>query len=555
MTTTAVPATGMPRPRNVALGPGAMQNWSDLDHHPAGGSRAQRELVARLVRPEHRVAIVGPHSLDLVVGVASYVSQLTVIIRSIPDAVVVGDALQDHENVEVICACAATLLTQPDPFDVVIALDDLSRVWSLECEPMSWQQLYDGVAALVATDGTLCLGVENELGLHSMTQLRSRYTSDHDEDWSVTATFDATRPRSRDALMQLSAGSGATRLLGALPTWQEQTVLVTDLDSLSPAMTSMLGALTLGSGAFRRVGADPTRVTRAAVLSGRLTELVSGWVLVSSASALPALDGAAIIADDGAGRVATYDDQGGSVRRQIDGLPDATVSISASSQLVSGVALDLCAAEDLSGLRTLLGRFYQWLEQSASDGIVPASAADTRLDNVVLDGAGFECLMGAESSRSLPDAAWAALSDLVVLVRARGSRHPWPAATDDATMLAVLGAMVGLNEVPQELLVGRESADPLMPANDVAGLLAVIERLTATNAALSSRSRWFEERLNLREREMRTRAERHRKELELATKQQRILQDSAEDLRRSITFRTGEALINPIRRLGGNLRR
>lgn len=553
MTTT--PTTGTSRPSNVALGPGAMQNWSDLEHRPAGASRAQRELVARVVRPEHRVAVVGPHSLDLIVGLASYVSQLTVIIRSIPDAVVVGDALQDHENVEVICACAATLLTRPEPFDVVIALDDLSRVWSLESEPMSWRQVYDGVAALVAPDGTLCLGVENELGLHCITQLRSRYTSDHNEDWSVTATFDASRPRSPEAVLRLSADAGSARLLGALPTWEEQTVLVTDLDSLTPSLTAMLGALTLGSGAFRRVGADPTRVTRAAVLSGRLTELVSGWVLISGPTPAAELTGAAIIADDGAGRVATYDEHDGRVRRRIGGLPDAVVSISASSQLLSGVVLDLCAAEDLSSLRVLLRRFYDWLADGASDGIVPAGAADTRLDNVVLDGAGFQCLMGAEDGRSLPDAAWAALADLVVLIRARGSRHPWPAATDDATMLAVLGSMIGLDGVPQELLAVRDTADPLMPANDVAGLLAVIERLTATNAALSSRSRWFEERLNLREREMRTRAERHRKELELATKQQRILQDSAEDIRRSITFRTGEALINPIRRLGGNLRR
>ena len=555
MTTTAIPAGGASRPRNVQLGPGAMQNWSDLEHHPAGASAAQRALVQEVLRSGQRVAVVGPHSLDLITGIAPQVSHLSVITRSIPDAVTIGNALQEHESVDVQCASAATLLQQPEPYDLVIALDDVTRVWSPESEPMSWAQVYDAVRRLVAPGGRLLLGVENELGLQRITSLHSRYTSDHDEDWSVTATFDATRPRSLQALTDVADGVGSVQVLGALPTWQEQTVLVSGVDELSPELTTLLGALTLGSPTYRRVGADPTRMTRAAVLSGRLPHLCSGWILVTGPSPVTAYTGASILADDAAGRVATYTNVDGRVLRRVPGAPDAVVPVSARAESLAGTALDACAAQDVAALRSLLVRYRAWLVASAKDGVLPRDVADVRVDNVVLDDDGFQALAPAEDDRALDEATWAALADLVLVIRARGSRHPWPAATDDTTMLATLGAMVGLpaDGVPQGLLAAAD--EPVgLPAHDVSGLLAVVDRLTETNEALASRSRWFEERLNVREREMRARAERHRKELELAVKQQRILQDSAEDLRRSITYRAGAAIINPIRKLGGNLR-
>ncbi|NYJ73946.1 class I SAM-dependent methyltransferase [Allobranchiibius huperziae] len=556
MTTTAIPAGGTSRPHNVQLGPGAMQNWSDLEHHPAGASAAQRAVVQELVRPGQRVAVVGPHSLDVITGIASQVAHLSVITRSIPDAVTIGNALLEHESVDVQCASAATLLEQPEPYDLVVALDDVTRVWSPESEPMTWAQVYDAVRRLVAPGGRLLLGVENELGLQRITSLHSRYTSDHDEDWSVTATFDASRPRSLQALIDVADGdTGSVQVLGALPIWQEQTVLVSGIDELSPELTTLLGALTLGSPAYRRVGADPTRMTRAAVLSGRLPHLCSGWILITGPTPVQAYAGAGILADDPAGRVATYTDVDGQVLRRVPGASDAIVPVSASAESLSGTALDACAAQDVAGLRALLVRYRAWLVANATDGVLSRDVADTRVDNVMLDDDGFQALAPAEDDRPLDEATWAALADLVLVIRARGSRHPWPAATDDTTMLATLGAMVGLpaDGVPEGLLAAADETAGL-PAHDVSGLLAVVERLTETNEALASRSRWFEERLNVREREMRARAERHRKELELAVKQQRILQDSAEDLRRSITYRAGAAIINPIRKFGGNLR-
>ncbi|XAS75974.1 class I SAM-dependent methyltransferase [Dermatophilaceae bacterium Sec6.4] len=563
MTNTATPAGGAhrsSRPSNVLLGPGAAQNWSDLEHSPAGSSAAHRAVLAQVARPEHRVVVLGPHCLDLIVGLADQVSALTVIIRSIPDAVTIGNALADREHVDVICADAATLATQPEPYDVVVALDDLTRVWSSESEPTTWAAMYAATQALLAPGGTLLLAVENELGLAQLTSLHSRYTSDRDEDWSVTATFDDTRPRSSRALAQVAASAGHTQILGALPTWQEQTVLISEFDDASAPMTTLLGALTLGSPAYRRVGADPSRVTRAAVLSGRLAQLCSGWLLITGSAPVPGLAATTIIADDLVDRAATYVETGERIVRRVPGAPDTELSISDDARLLSGLALDACAAQDLPGLRELLGRYRSWLVATTEqDGTLPAAYADTRLDNVLLDSPGsanFTALAPGDRAVEVDTATWSALADLVLVIRARGARHPWPVATDDATMLATLGAMVGLpgRDAPQDLLPAGDDISAQLPAHDVPGLLAVIERLTETNAALSARSRWFEERLNIREREMRVRAERHAAELKLALKQQSILQASAEDLRRSITYRTGAALINPIRKLGGNLR-
>ncbi len=554
MTTPATLTSGNTRPDNVRLGPGAMQNWSDLKHHPAGASAAHRELIQQVLRPHYRVAVVGPHALDLITGIAPQVAHLSVITRSIPDAVVIGRALAEYAAADVLCASAAALTEQPEPYDVVIALDDLARVWSLESEPMTWAKVYDGVRRLLHPGGTLLLGVENELGLHRLTSLRSRYTSDRDEDWSVTATFDATRPRSAQALAELTDWE-SVQVLGALPTWQEQTVLVSNPDELTPQMSTVLGAVTLGSTAFRRVGADPTRVTRAAVLSGRLAEFSSGWVLLAGPTGSAAVDGVRIIADDAAGRVVTYREEGGQVVRRIAGSPDVAMTVGPDSQSLAGVALDACAGQDLTGLRVLLTRLREQLSEFSNDGVLPAQFADPRLDNILIDGSTLQMLAPADADRDLDDATWAALADLVLIIRARGSRHPWPVATDDATMLATLGAMVGLPADAAPHAPALSTEDPAaLPAHDVPGLLAVIDRLTDTNAALASRSRWFEERLNVREREMRNRAERHSQELTSAQKQQRILQDAAEDLRRSITYRAGAALINPIRRFSGSRR-
>ncbi|AKU16203.1 hypothetical protein [Luteipulveratus mongoliensis] len=551
MTTT----TQVDRPDNVLLVPGAMQNWSDLDHGPAGTSAALRALVEQHVGDGSRVAVVGPHALDLISGLASQVSHLSVFTRSIPDAATIGAALSEVPSAKVFCGSVAHLTEQPEPYDVVIALDDVTRVLSLETEALTWREMFDAVRRLVAPTGTLLLAVEHELGLHRIASLHSRYTANNDADWSVTATFDLSRPRTPKAVLAAAAEAGlTTQALGsAYPAWDDQTVLAYGAESFTPPMHAVLAAVTLGSPAFRRVGADPTRVTRAAVMSGRLADLASGWVLVASGVAGQGNSPTkAIVESTLHGGVATYTAVRAGVQRTLDDGEPTKIAIPAGSRLLSEDILDACAAHDLPVLRRQLKQYAGWLAAAAPEGTLPAARSDARLDNVLVDGDRLLPLAPGDRERPLEAATWVGLADLVHVIRARGARHPWPSAMDDRTMLATIGAMAGLtlqDDLDRYLAAAPASQEPALPAHDVPGLLAVIERLTETNEALASRAQWFEDRLNTREREMRSRASRHDEELKRVMRQQDVLRESAEDVRRSITYRTGNVVIGPMRKL------
>lgn len=546
------------RPENMRLVPGAMQNWSDLDHTPAGSSSALRALLGEHITATSRVAVVGPHALDLITGLASQVQELTVFTRSIPDAVTIADALAEVPSASVVCGSIAHLPEQPEPFDVVVALDDVTRILSLETEVLTWQQVFDAVRRLVASEGTLLLALEHELGLHRIASLHSRYTSDDDADWSVTATFDLSRPRTVKALLDVAQAADlrTETVASSYPAWDDQTVLATDVADFTDGMQTLLAAVTLGSPALRRVGADPTRVTRAAVLSNRLGELASGWVLIaratSATAATPTVATASILESTVHGGVATYTLSADGIQRAVDGGQAQPVVVPAGARLLSEEFLDAAASHDLPQLRTLLKAYAGWLEGEAVDGELPAAVSDARLDNVLLSDESLSVLAPAERERPVEVAIWVALADLVHVIRARGARHPWPSAMDDRTMLATIGSMAGLvppQDLDSYLAATPMSHEPALPAHDVPGLLAVIERLTETNEALASRAQWFEDRLNTREREMRDRAARHDQELKRAARQQDVLRESAEDVRRSMTYRTGNLVIGPIRKL------
>ena len=179
---------------------GAMQNWSDVARMGAPASAAVREVVANLVDAGDRVLVVGPTALDLVTELADLAGALTVLTRSIPDGATYAEALVDRPTAQVVCGDILNVEQKLGEYDVVLVLDDLARVPSLEDVTPTWTAVFEAVVACVAPGGRLALAVENELGLHRITSLRSRYTQNDDAAWDVLATFDASRPRHRDAL-------------------------------------------------------------------------------------------------------------------------------------------------------------------------------------------------------------------------------------------------------------------------------------------------------------------------------------------------------------------
>lgn len=249
--------------------------------------------------------------------------------------------------------------------------------------------------------------------------------------------------------------------------------------------------------------------------------------------------------------MARYTEVDGRIERAGEGSAAHTVQVSPDARLLSEDLLDACADSDLTAMRGVLHDYVATLESWAGDGKLPATSADARPDNLLVQDGTLVPLAPAVGPRSVEEAAWDGLGDLVQVIRVRGARHPWPSATDDRTMLALLGAMAGLS-VPDDVeRFVRQTPEPALPAYDVPGLLAVNERLRETNAALASRAQWFEDRLNTREREMRARSGLHEQEMRRAMQQQETLRRSAEDIRRSITYRVGNAFIGPLRKVRG----
>jgi len=138
-------------------------------------------------------------------------------------------------------------------------------------------------------------------------------------------------------------------------------------------------------------------------------------------------------------------------------------------------------------------------------------------------------------------------------------RHPWPSATDDDTLVAILAAMADLKQAPPPGLAAAAAAASLSGAQDerasnpvrydVAGLLARIDRLTETNAALRGQATWFERRLNERERELRTIAQRHEGELAKELWKVEDLTNRVGQIKASPTYRVGATILRPVKKL------
>lgn len=529
----------------VRLDRGAMQNWSDLSEVGATASAAMRALVADLVGESDRVLVVGPTAMDIVTELAQVAAELTVVSRSIPDCAAYGEALVNATNVSIVCGDLLNIEHKIPAHDVVLVMEDLARVPSLEDTTPTWDSVFDAVRACLVPGGKLLMAVENELGLHRITSLRSRYTENDNGAWDVISTFDASRPRTREALHAKLSGAqlGDGEVVDVLPTWDDHTLLVRHADTASASGRLLVSALTLSSPALRRLGADPTRVTRAAVMADRVLEMSSGWLVVVGA---PSPEHRFTVeASTTTGRTLTFVDTG---EGRIESAGTA-VKLPADGALFGEAALDACASGDAARFRALVRRWWDFAQGAAREGSLEARTADLRFDNLIeLPGGGFVQIAPADEAVSLDRAAWSAIVDLVSVIRARGARHLWPAATDDRTMAATIGAMAGVPASENlDQLIGARETQLGLPASDVSGLLAVIERLEEKNKALASRANWFENRLSQRERELRGRAQRQAAELALAGRQQEALRKSAEDIRRSLTYRLGNVAMGPLK--------
>ncbi|HYN28908.1 MAG TPA: hypothetical protein VES95_03420 [Dermatophilaceae bacterium] len=545
---------------------GAMQNWSDLAMTGPSVAPAVGAWALSRLRPGDSVLVVGAHNVPFVRALAQEAAALTVLARSIPDARTLSVELAGEGEVEVVCGSLTGLSAEGRTFDLVVSLDDLSRVVSVEVPSEArWEHCLDHLLGHTTPDGRLLLGVRNEMGIDSLASMRSRHSTNADADWAVLATHDRSRPRDVAQIVEVVRRRGRAMsgeaALGVFPSWEDPDVVAVGVEDLPEPLLRLLGLTVRRSGALRRQQADPARVVRAATASGRLSALASGWLVEMSPGAdsrtgEPAAHPAGPYVEEcrPGGSVSRFLLQGGEVVVQaVEGSPEDArtrrLTLCADCDLALDAMSDALASHDLPAVRAQLLAHRSWLEAAADEsGTLPASRADATLDNVLRCGDHREVLTTGGAPAGLDDVLDRTLVDLVHRIGESGGRHPWPAAMGAEAMYQVLRAMAGLPPAAMPAVVGRDTVPPgdqVVVRHDVAGLLARIERLEETERALRGRAEWFERELTTRERQLRTVIADRERERGSAEAREQSLRTALADVKASATFRAGRAVLSP----------
>lgn len=472
-------------PDNVELVAGATQNWADLAQ-PAAAAPVLRRLVADHLGDARTCLVVGPHDPGLLRDLAGRV-ELTAAVRAIVDAAAIGSA---HPGVRVRCGHLPDALAGLGTFDLVIALDDVTRAQSLEAEPAPWADLAGALAATVAPGGTLLLAVENDLGVHRLARAENPATRDGDADWAPLATWDASRPRTRRQLEAALAdlGVGAT-VWDAHATFRRPAALATGV-AAAPALERLLPALATLPGGDAE-GVAPFFTVRSLTLAGRLAEHCAGWVVVAGGDG-PAV-GPCVLTATAAGEAVRWSASGPAEVTETRGDRTRRVALADPAWTLLGRVIEACTASDLPALRGLLTSWRAWLADQERDGVLPAAAADARFGNL-LPGRHWAALLPGPAAERVEVAAWTALADAFDTLRAQGVRLPWPANMHPRTMLETFGAMAGL-EPPADLAPYLHPVDgEALALLSRPQLIATVRRQERQLADVWDRWTWDEQR-------------------------------------------------------------
>ncbi|BFU47275.1 hypothetical protein [Krasilnikovia sp. MM14-A1004] len=532
----------------VRLIGGEMPAWSDRrpgERPPAGGPVLAHLLgrLAVLLPAGGRALIAGPHD-DAIVAELTAHAEVTCLLRAKPDA----DRLAGR-GVTVLCGTLAKL-TDADRYDVVVALDGLDRLCSVEGPQYDWAEALQVLRRTLRPGGTLLLAVENELGVHRLVD-RSATTSAHtDGAWRPLGEFDESKPGNPTRLAARLAGEGlAVSWLGAAWPLPASPTLVATPNALQEGPAGALAGAAAGAVgaayARRPVLSDPRRLAAAAVRGGLGAEFAAAWIVLAHRSPRPALsvslppallssgpiqsgpiqggpdtngpdpngpdtNGPALDspapdspAPDSSVLELGRDRDGGWVRRVVGGAATATSRRDPTAldgpmptgQLLEELLLGACLRHDLPRLRRLLTGWSAWL--ATLDG----QRAYATVDNVLLDGDTYTLLDPSPRDPdppAAPAATVAALHRLAHTLTSGGYAHPWPAATDPDTLTAVLTGAAGL-DVSLDLPAAPVPTEP-------DSLREHEEQLRALRAQLAdatARTDWYEQELSLRDAELR----------------------------------------------------
>ncbi|MEU4336281.1 class I SAM-dependent methyltransferase [Micromonospora lupini] len=584
MTTETAPAG------RIILPGGEMLAWSDLPKERLADGGPLAALAARIVPPDARVLLAGPHDPALLDRLAH--AEVTCLLRSHPDAVALA-----QRAARVIVGGPAGL-PDDETYDVVIAAAGLDQVESVEGTRLGWNGVLARLVAAVRPGGALLLRLDNPLGLHRLVATTPWYASRDDSAWVIGGVLDQAHPANRDQLRERLTGAGLhpRACWAAYPGGATATALL-DADQLDRGAGSGLFDAVLHGACAGAFGAatvlqDPARLAVDALHAGRAADLAPAWLMLArrpGGPTDPSADGDLPVAlaqtgqsgQPGTGVLEVLDGPSGWRWGRPAGADAGTTTAAApfasreaayrdlaalsgpvpTGRLLHTLLLDAALRRDLATLRTLLHGYAGWLAgQADADGRLAGAAALASTDNVVVDGERYAVLDPSwRATGTLPgDVALArGLWRFAAALLTGGYAHPWSSTLDVAGLTVVLGGLAGhdLDRATVAEAVRAEAAIAAtlhgLDAEHRAALATELQAVAPTDPPVGAHSYQQLREAWLRQREEISRlAALTRWTDELLTSRERALRRAEAKiglLSGSISYRVGRLAITPAR--------
>jgi SAM-dependent methyltransferase len=454
---------------------GEMPAWTE-DRPPAGGALLTH-LVDRLP-PGARVLIAGPHD-DLLIDTLATGREVTCLVRAQPAAIAL-----DARGRDVLCGTLPEL-TAADRYDVVVALDGLDRLCSVEGPQYDWAEGLQALKRALRPGGTLLLAVENELGVHRLVDPAIATSAQTDGAWRPLGEFDTKPGNPARLVAQLATEDLLVDWLAAAGPLPGSPTLIATPDAFENGPVDALAAAAAGAAgrayAEKPVLSDPRRLAAAAVRAGLGPQLAASWLVVAHLAPSPAtaLRMPPVLIGDGP-VVELVRGPAGWVRTVVGGpdTPGSTGPLPAG-RLLEELLLTACLRHDLPRLRRLL---------TGWTAALPTAGAD----NVVVHGDVYELLDPGVAPRD------GVLGRFARTLIGGGYAHPWPAAVDVDSLTAILHAAAGLSA---SSLPATADVSPVPDARREHG-----EQLRALRRQLddaTAQVRWYEDEMNRRDAQLR----------------------------------------------------